>query len=444
MINKLVVNTLYKDHTERNINNLGLKYDNVKELKNCLRKVLSDSGLNLAQFAGKKLLIKPNWVRHSLRPMDDICLVTHNNFILAVLEILLETKPQSIIIGDAPIQGCNWERMIPGSFSNQINTFSRKYCTPISLNDFRRTVFCSISGNFKNNLRDISNFIFFDLGNKSFLEPITTKKSIFRVTDYNPDRLAESHLKGKHLYCIAKEVFDADYIIALPKAKTHQKTGITNALKLMVGINGDKDYLPHHRVGGTGLGGDCYPGKSSFMRLSEFVLDQANMRINNFMYHPLKFLSKVLWKMSITTAEHSLAAAWYGNDTTWRMVMDLNVIVKFGKIDSTIDEKPQRSIIYICDGIIGGQGDGPLNPDPLPLGIIMLSENPALMDKALAEMMGFNPKSIPLIVAGEQFLLKEDSEIIINGMKESWDALSNLKILTIPPPGWVKHLSPIM
>jgi len=87
------------------------------------------------------------------------------------------------------------------------------------------------------NKRDISNYIFFDLKDKSYLEPITTVENKFRVTDYNPERLAESHSNGKHKYCIAKEVFEADYIIALPKAKTHQKTGITNAIKLLVGFN---------------------------------------------------------------------------------------------------------------------------------------------------------------------------------------------------------------
>ena len=82
--------------------------------------------------------------------------------------------------------------------------------------------------------------------------------------EYDPDKFRYTHTKGMHKYCITKHLFDSDLVISLPKAKTHQKAGITAALKNIVGLNGDKDYLPHHRIGGTEVGGDAYPGKSYF------------------------------------------------------------------------------------------------------------------------------------------------------------------------------------
>ena len=207
----------------------------------------------------------------------------------------------------------------------------------------------------------------------------------------------------------------------------------------MVGINGDKDFLPHHRIGGTGFGGDCYPGKNYILRLSEHFLDQANKRIGERGYKEYKFLSKLLWKSIKKGDEYSLGAAWYGNDTTWRMAMDLNLIAKYGTINGTLEDKPQRSITYICDGIIGGQGDGPLHPEPIPLGVIMLSDNPAEMDYALALLMGFDPEKLPLIKNALELFPKNET-VILDGKEISWEKLKDSSIKAIPPPGWRKYI----
>ena len=122
------------------------------------------------------------------------------------------------------------------------------------------------------------------------------------------------------------------------------------------------------------------------------------------------------------------------------MAMDLNLIAKYGTINGTLEYKPQRSITYICDGIIGGQGDGPLNPEPLPLGVIMLSDNPAEMDYALALLMGFKPEKLPLITNALEIFPKNDT-VIINEKEYSWKTLKDFSVKTIPPPGWRKYLS---
>src|SRR5687768_17691117 len=88
--------------------------------------------------------------------------------------------------------------------------------------------------------------------------------------------MAKTHGKGRHRYLVAKDVLDADVVINLPKLKTHRKAGVTCALKNLIGINGNKEFLPHHRVGGAEAGGDCYPGSSRTKRALEFVLDREN------------------------------------------------------------------------------------------------------------------------------------------------------------------------
>ena len=407
-----------------------------KTTRDTLRRVIAESGYDFTKYKDSIVLVKPNWVRHNTKPSDEICLTTHPNFVLAILSLLVHYKPKRIIIGDAPIQGCCWDELLTQNYIKLIIAISEQSGVPIKIVDFRRTVFAKSKNSVVSNLRDMSNYCIVDLAEKSYLEPITTNKSSFRVTDYHPVRLSASHHKGKHLYCIARELFDVDYVIALPKAKTHQKTGITNALKLIVGMNGDKDYLPHHRVGGTGFGGDCYPGRNLLRRVSEYFLDQANRNIGGSLYKPLKFASKMFWRVSLPKDVHHLAAGWHGNDTTWRMVMDLNMIVKYGVADGTLSDKQQRSILYICDGIIAGQGDGPLNPDPLPLGIVMLSDNAAQMDRALAVQMGYDPYMIPLVKESLK-LETDDCEFYYNGKLVTIEEIvENSTTHAIPPPGW--------
>ena len=51
----------------------------------------------------------------------------------------------------------------------------------------------------------------------------------------------------------------------------------------------------------------------------------------------------------------------------------------------------------LSDGIIGGQGDGPLKPEPLALGFLSLTNDSALNDLALATLMGMEIEKVPLL-----------------------------------------------
>jgi uncharacterized protein (DUF362 family) len=341
------------------------------------------------QIKGKNILLKPNWVKHSTKEQDELCMRTNDKFVIAVLKIILEMGPLKIIVGDAPIQGCNWDRMISVSMLNEIRELSGRYGILIEVKDFRRRTYNFLDNNPESGIRTLSDYIIFDIGKESCLEPITKSgHTQFRVTNYDPDRMSAAHSPGIHKYCITRELFDTDVVISIPKIKTHQKSGITGALKNLVGINGDKDFLPHHRIGGTKRGGDCYPGGSYFRYWSELTLDKANRRQGKKSFWFWQKLSSLLWILSFPHPEHSIVAGWHGNDTTWRMVMDLNKIARYGKIDGTLSNNPQRFIYSVCDGIIGGQGDGPLEPEPLALGFISFTNNSLTHDRAMAILMG--------------------------------------------------------
>lgn len=436
----LHIETLFDNIDDRNSPSLLDLYDSLDKLEiiveNIIKKSLSDK-----YFAGKKILLKPNWVFHSRFESDELCLRTNNNFVLATLKVLLKMGPSEIVIGDAPIQGCQWDSIVTKSFLDEIFKLQTEYQISVKVTDFRRRIY-SISNNApKNEVKPISNYIIFDLANNSYLEPITESgKSKFRVTNYDPDRMAMAHSPGIHQYCIAREFLEADIVISLPKIKTHQKTGITGALKNIVGINGDKDFLPHHRIGGAKLGGDCYPGGSYLRYWSELSLDMANRNQGNRLFWLWQKTSSLLWRMSFPGPVHNISAGWYGNDTTWRMVMDLNLIAHYGNTDGTLSRIKKRRIFSLSDGIIAGQGNGPLFPKPLPLGIVMFTDNSALNDTAVSILFGFNFTTFPLICEAQKLLLNENSSIYLNNSLVDLLSLEKISIKTKPPIGWEPKL----
>lgn len=437
----LKIKTVFDNFSKRTVEELSKRYINKQQLKKDIFDLVYEPLLKNDNLKGKKLLLKPNWVKHSSLPFDDICLRTNDNFLLVFLEILLECSPRLIIIGDSPIQGCKWDKMLSEQFLSEIKSLSYNFNTPVHIKDFRRVTLESSKNLIKKDCNPLEKYQIFDLGVNSFLEPISDKNNTFRITHYNPDRLKESHRKGVHKYCITKDIFDVDVIISIPKIKTHQKTGITCALKNIVGINGDKDFLPHYRLGGTGHGGDCYPGNNYFRYYSEKLTDIANRNIGKPVFWFWQKLSILLWKLSNPKQIHQLGGGWYANDTCWRMVMDLNKIVIFGTPDGKISDYPQRRIYSLCDGIIGGQGNGPLSPIPLPLGITMFSNTSEVTDIAVAILLGFNADKFLLFKSVNTKVQHENLQIILNDKKININDLKSFEINTIPPPGWADYLN---
>jgi hypothetical protein len=289
--------TTYSDIKDRNIEYLSRLYQDKEYLFDIIKSLI-ERNIPDDKIYNKKVLLKPNWVKHNFKETDYLCLRTDDNFTLAALAVILEKKPKQIIIGDAPIQGCDWGKMLSKSFYDAVKKLSLTYDIPIIIKDFRRVVLDAKYNILSRERISLDNYVIFDVGQKSYLEPITSDENLFRVTNYDAERFKETHVKGMHKYCIIKDVFESDIVITLPKVKTHQKTGITNAMKILVGVNGDKDYLPHHRKGSPAQGGDCYPYKNVLRTLSEHILDKANKFIGKKSYKPLSILSGVLFKLS--------------------------------------------------------------------------------------------------------------------------------------------------
>lgn len=394
------------------------------------------------------VLLKPNWVIHdNLGDHDLDCLVTHPRFILFILKQIFKAKPKKVIIGDAPIQGCDFNALVTSSWRQEVEKIAT---CPVEIVDFRRTILSSkgLAAGQQNDVRDESRYILFDLGKDSLLEPVSSSDARFRITCYDPDILAERHCLGRHQYLLCREPFEADVVINLPKLKTHKKAGITAALKNLVGINGNKEYLPHHRVGGKLLGGDCYPGVAPLKRMAEYCLDQANRRIGTKSYNSWYKGVNRFMKAHSYFGEPEIEGSWHGNDTVWRMTLDLNRILLYGRTDGTMADVPQRVVYTITDGIIAGEGAGPLAPSPVPLGVISVATSMAMADLVHATIMGFDWRKIPLVreaFGSFRYPLTskrpEDCEIHLDGQQLTLSEIrKHFTRRFEPAPGWKGHI----
>lgn len=361
MKNFVSIKTVFSSPEERTVKDLSKVYTDKSKLSAIVHRLMA-AHVDETDLVGKSILLKPNWVRHELKESDYVCLRTNDNLLLCILEEVLKSKPSKVLVADAPVQGCKWDKMITAEFVNEVTRLSKQYNVPIKIKDFRRTVSDFANNSVSRELHPSSDYIIFDVGEDSYLEPITDSEKRFRVTLYNPDKMAEVHHTGMHKYCIARDFFDYDVVITIPKLKTHRMAGMTNSLKLLVGINGDKDYLPHHRIGSIKEGGDNYKDKSFLRSISNAFTDAGNRRLGTFVGRKLLRVGSFFWKISKPDKATMINAGWYGNDTIWRTVMDINKIALYGDEKGVIHKHQKRNIITIMDGIVGGQGDGPLHP----------------------------------------------------------------------------------
>jgi len=349
---------------------------------------------------GSRIVIKPNWVLHENEgPGGRDCLFTHPSVVRPLIDYALKAQPAALVIGDAPVQVCNLPALLSAGYDNVFAYFSG-LGTPITVKDFRRTVSERKPGALavSDNQKPIEDYVLVDLGTQSLLEPISMDAGKFRVTMYDPHALQQNHAPGRHRYLVARDILDANLVINVPKLKTHMKAGVTLALKNLVGINGSKEFLPHHRKGSADRGGDNYEKNTLPKRLLESILDVLNRHLDKPRLYGrgARLAYKLLYFDKIRGKPVNVEGGWYGNDTVWRMCLDLNKILLFADTKGTLHHAPQRVTLHVTDGIIAGEGEGPLRPDPVPMGAIFASLNPAAHDWITTSHMGLDPARIPI------------------------------------------------
>lgn len=402
----------------------------------------------------RRIALKPNWVTHESSPAFPIrALVTSAAVIEATVDACLAKYPQveTITVGDVPLQGCDFERMLAQSGADRVAARFAKYERPrIVFRDWRRERFVSRDG-FLEEVRegdfsDGAGYREIALDGASLLDPISAKGERFRVSDYDVKRIQSSHRAGHHRYLFAGSALDADLFVNLPKMKTHQKSGVTGALKNLVGCNGEKAYLVHYLRGAAGRGGDEFPPTIAWPVVAQVRVREALQKRSKVLFALLRPAWRALKKLYGIQTEgtrenlgagtfYMAAGAWYGNDTIWRMVYDLNRIIRYAPPGGgALAATPQRAYVAILDGLIAGEGNGPLQPLPVEAGIMAASPDPFVIDLLMARLMGFDPARIPLLArrrefGGDTWGAFDDADVAVPALKTF-----------LAPPGWRGHI----
>lgn len=371
---------------------------------------------------GNTVVIKPNLVNHyntgekCYNISDTDSLVTHGSVIRAVLDYVAKALNGygKIIVGDCPIQGCNWDQVIQLVGLDSIEEHFRQYFPEIILvvKDYRLGKAIVKNGVTVKRVVDqdsFKNYEEIDLKQYSALVPLMSDPYSFGVAQYPKYRMCSVHSPGVNKYLIPKDFIYADVVINLPKMKSHMKAGITCALKNFVGINGHKDYLPHFRFGSPKNGGDEYPDGNWLWDLMwffthlEWSLDKGLLkRLLLFMAGICNYLLPVFSEMP-REASSIGGGGWHGNDTLWRTILDINrVFFYFDRQKKHISTNLYGALKYIAiaDGLVAGHKEAPLAPTPLSSGIMMGAFNPLAMDTAAAAMMGFDYCKVKQVIRG--------------------------------------------
>ncbi len=159
--------------------------------------------------------------------------------------------------------------------------------------------------------------------------------------DLNRDEIVRTPLAtrftGLESLWLPRSVLAADFVVSMPKVKTHHWAGVTLSMKNLFGV------LP-----GVAYG----------------------------------------WPKNVLH--------WKGID---RSILDINATV------------PVQFVI--ADGIVGMEGDGPLNGSPRNLGKIILADDPVAADFTCTRLMGLNPLRVSHLAQAAEFLGNGSPERIV-------------------------------
>ena len=280
---------------------------------------------------GGRVVLKPNFIRHwnpeSLASVESV--VTHGALLRAAADYawLAVGVEGEVVLAEAPQHDCDWEQVaeIAG-----LPALSRFYEESLGLElpmiDLRREAVTYRDGVIVERRAlpgDPAGYRLIDLGSRSCFTGSGLDPRRFRGADYDPGPTSEHHMNGRNEYLLSETVLRADLVVNLPKLKTPKKTGVTLALKNLVGINGDKNLLPHHCVGSVDAGGDEFPGRSLADRARSRAAEVARGWLARGRARRLVQLVRRA-ESHLRGDDFLRSGNWHGNQTTWRMCLDLN------------------------------------------------------------------------------------------------------------------------
>ena len=364
----------------------------------------------LADGARDRLIVvKPNWVQESHQHQKEVWepVITNPAVLVCLLECLAKRilGNATICVCDAPHTYANFGEILGrGKFGERLSDFSTRHPNiRFELLDLRRETWVTkedVVIERRPNPEDPRGYVIANLGAESLFYEHPGEGRYYGA-DYDSAVVNSHHHGTTQEYLVANTPIACDLFINVPKMKTHKKTGITCCLKNLVGINGDKNWLPHHSESSSAFRGDEFP-VASFRNRVEFNTKRIGKSValktpvlGPWIYRKMRNLGKEILGDSETVVRNG---NWSGNDTCWRMALDLNRALLYANSDGTWrDRDHPKTYLAIVDGITGGQGNGPLCPDPVQSNVLVSGTNPAEVDAVVSKLMGFNPCQIPIV-----------------------------------------------
>jgi uncharacterized protein (DUF362 family) len=439
-----------------------------------VRAALLGLGLDAARFGnpewnplgclvrrGGRVVLKPNFIRH-WNPGDGSVesLITHGSVLRAVADyaFLAVGTDGSVTVAEAPQQDCAFGRIreIVG-LDTLVEFYNDTIHRELAVIDLRREVVCFRDGIIVERRPlpgDPSGYRTVDLGPRSFFERSGLDPRRFRGADYDPAVTSAHHEDGHNEYLLSETVLSADLIVNLPKLKTHKKTGVTLALKNLVGINGDKNWLPHHAVGSPHDGGDEFPEARWIDRMRSRATELARPVLKSGRALSAFRLARRL-ENATRGSDFVRSGNWWGNRTTWRMCCDLNRCVYYSDAHGLyLDaQTPVRPVLTVIDGIVAGEGEGPLAPRDVPLGAVLAGTDPVAVDLVALRLMRFDERKIPKVaepmrgVAPLITAVRESRQVCVHEVSAASFVVRELALDEVqsarpfdPHPGWRGHI----
>lgn len=409
---------------------------------------------------GDLVVLKPNLVRHWNGAEDHVtALVTHASVVRALLDyVLVALKGRGeVVVGDAPVQETDFAALVEMTGLRRTVDWvaARSGGVKVTLVDWRKERARVMPGGVVLDREpldgDPRGFLEVDLGRRSFLAPLGEGHRRFRVTNYDRGAMARVHNADHNRYLVSGTVMQADVVITVPKMKCHGKAGITCTLKNNVGINGHKDWLPHHREGSAEEGGDEYRHRSLRKRMLAALADRADRVGSRAVKRALYLTGQAIRRTGrlVPCRDPYTEGSWHGNDTVWRMCLDLNRVLLFMDREGRLHDSRQRRWFALVDGVVAGEGDGPLHVTSKPAGLLVAGFNPVPVDLACGHLMGFDYRLVPLLRHaldhGEPELYSgglEDIRVVsdLAAYGRLFDLPRSATCAFEPPPGWKGHV----
>ncbi|MEM3627525.1 MAG: DUF362 domain-containing protein [Candidatus Bathyarchaeia archaeon] len=452
----------------------------VNSVYDAFRKVLLLLGLDKENFGtdcwnplkeiirpGDTVVIKPNFVldRHD-EGGDLFAIITHPSVIRAVIDyVYLALNGEGrIIITDAPQMDCNFSRLLENTNLLSIrDLYKRELGFEIEIYDLRNFWFDVESAGsarvaysrYRYNLPgDPCGQVTVSLGKESLFYGMDPKN--FYGADYDRREIMRFHHGEVQEYVVSKTILSADVVILIPKLKTHKKVGVTLNIKGLVGMVTNKNCLVHYRLGPPSAGGDQFPDnlfepkEAVWVKLQRLAFDwflSHRHPIADAMYDWVRKMGVFFKPLGFGPKgdKHLLDAGnWYGNDSAWRMAVDLYRVFLYADSEGSLSSAPVRRVFSVIDGVIGGEGKGPLTPASKKCGLLIAGFNPSAVDIVATRLMGFDYKKLKMfsyiLLYPELFKVKPQEIAISSNRNEYINLLEEnnaQKCLDFtPPPGW--------